>query len=173
MVKKIIDVYNSAEFIDVNYTGVTSTGELTTFSSTRYCVNELEDAPTVADNATVEKRVIELPADMIEGAQNAKSYWENVAGFVLNTPSIIFPEIRKSIGEPNASYDKIADILGSWYFGIIEFVPKKAPEFYVRVDIEGNEQSVVMQKNLMVKMKFHLSCSCVTSPLTKKQKLIV
>lgn len=108
---------------------------------------EMYVEPTVAENATVDKRVIELPADVIEGAQNAKSYWENVAGFVLNTPSIVFPEIRKSIGEPHASYDKVADILGSWYFGNIEFVPKKESKFYVRVDVDGEEQSVAMWQN--------------------------
>ncbi|NFA02972.1 hypothetical protein [Weissella cibaria] len=93
------------------------------------------------------KRVIELPADVIEGIQNAKTYWENVAGFVLNAPSIVFPEIRKSIGEPHASYDKVADILGGWYFGNIEFAVKKEPEFYVRVDVDGEEQSVAMWQN--------------------------
>lgn len=108
---------------------------------------ELYVEPTVAENATVEKRVIELPADVIEGVQNAKTYWENVAGFVLNVPSIVFPEIRKSIGEPHASYDKVADILGSWYFGNIEFVAKKEPKFYVRVDVDGEEQSVAMWQN--------------------------
>lgn len=134
MVKKIIDVYNSAEFIHVNCLAVTSTGDLTTFSSARYSANELEDAPTVVENEPVENNVIELPANVIEGVQNTKSYWENVAGFVLNVPSIVFPEIRKSIGEPNASYDKVADILVSWYFGNIDFVPKKEPRFIVSVD---------------------------------------
>ena len=147
MTKKIIDVPYSTDFIYVNYGALTSTGGLTSFSSARYIPNELEDAPTVAENVTVEKRVIELPADVIEGVQNAKYYWENVIGFVLNTSSIIFPEIHKSIGEPNASYDKVADILGSWYFGNIEFVPKKEPEFYVRVYIGGKEQSVVKWQN--------------------------
>lgn len=86
--------------------------------------------------ATVEKCVIELPADVIEGVQNAKThYCGNVADFVLNAPSVVFPEIRKSIGEPHASYDKVADILGSWYFGNIEFAVKKEPKFVVEVDM--------------------------------------
>lgn len=86
---------------------------------------------------TSEKRVIELPADVIEGVQNVKTYWENVAGFVLNAPSIVFPEIRKSIGEPHASYNKVADILGSWYFGNVDFAPKKEPKFVVEVDMHS------------------------------------
>ena len=98
-------------------------------------VSSLPDAPTVAENATVEKRVIELPADVIEGVQNAKThYCGNVADFVLNAPSVVFPEIRKAIGEPNASYDKVADILGSWYFGNVYFVAKKDPKFIVFVE---------------------------------------
>ena len=144
--KKIIDVPASADFVNVTYDAVTSTGGLTRFSSARYTTSELEDAPAVSENIP-KKRVIELPADMIEGVQNTKAYWENVAGFVLNVSSSVFPEIRKSIGEPHASYDKVADILGRWYFGNIEFVPKKKPEFYVRVDIEGKEHSVVMQQH--------------------------
>ena len=127
MTDKIVDVPENATIV-------------TFFNNTEFIdhsvkVSELEDASTVAENATVEKRVIELPADVIEGVQNAKTYWENVAGFVLNAPSIVFPEIRKSIVEPKASYDKVADILGSWYFGNIEFVAKKEPKFEVEVKI--------------------------------------
>lgn len=144
--KKIIDVPESADFVNVNSEAVTSTGGLTRFNSARYTTSELEDAPASSEN-TPKKRVIELPDDVIEGVQNAKTYWENVAGFVLNAPSIVFPEIRKSIGEPHASYDKVADILGGWYFGNVDFVPKPEPKFYVRVYIDSNEKSVVKKKN--------------------------
>lgn len=132
--KKIIDVPESADFVNVNYDAVTSTGGLTRFNSARYTTSELEDAPAAPENAP-KKHVIKLPDDVIEGVQNAKThYCENVADFVLNAPSVVFPEIRKAIGEPNASYDKVADILGSWYFGNTEFVPKKEPKFVVEVD---------------------------------------
>ncbi|MFL4498877.1 hypothetical protein [Weissella sp. MSCH1] len=143
MFMKIIDVPENADYITA-HEQINAGGS---FLLQKYNVVDLPDAPTVAKNATVEKRVIELPADVIEGIQNAKTYWENVAGFVLNAPSIVFTEIRKSIGEPHASYDKVADILGSWYFGNIEFVEKKEPKFYVRVDVDGEEQSVAMWQN--------------------------
>lgn len=144
MTKYVIDLPEGVKFIVGKRYVMLSEKELL-----RIPVENLQEyiAPTVAENAPVEKRVIELPADVIEGVQNAKIYWENVAGFVLNAPSIVFPEIRKSIDEPKASYDKVADILGSWYFGNIEFVPKKEPKFYVRVDVDGEEQSVAMWQN--------------------------
>ena len=109
------------------------THSLTSEKGEKWDVDALLDAPNILES-TPKKRVIELPADVIEGIQNAKTYWENVAGFVLNAPSIVFPEIRKSIGEPKASYDKVADILGSWYFGNIEFIVKKESKFVVEVD---------------------------------------
>lgn len=132
--KKIIDVPESADFVNVNSEAVTSTGGLTRFNSARYTTSELEDAPAASEN-TPKKRVIELPDDVIDGVQNAKTYWENVAGFVLNAPSVVFPEIRKAIGEPNASYDKVADILGGWYFGNIEFTEKSTEYYYVQTDL--------------------------------------
>ena len=126
MVNKIVDVPDDATNVDIKYVKATVLSDYVVGHQT-LSVYKMPDAP--------EKRVIELPADVIEGIQNAKTYWENVAGFVLNAPSIVFPEIRKSIGEPKASYDKVADILGSWYFGNIEFVAKKEPKFEVVVKI--------------------------------------
>lgn len=144
MVKKIIDVPDDAETFYAEFYNDEGHVLDKAYDS---AINDLE-APTVAENATVVKRVIELPTNVLEGVQKAKAHYSgNVADFVLNAPSSVFPETRKSIGEPNASYDKVADILGSWYFGNIEFVPKKEPEFYVRVGIKGKEQSVVMQQN--------------------------
>lgn len=132
MTKYVLDLPEGVKFIVVKGYMMLSEKELL-----RIPVENLQEynAPTVAEDAPVEKRVIELPDDVIGGVQNAKYYWKNVAGFVLNVPSIVFPEIRKSIGEPHASYDKVADILGSWYFGNIEFVAKKEPKFEVVVKI--------------------------------------
>lgn len=131
MTKYVIDLPKGVKFIVGKGYVMWSEKELL-----RIPVENLQEyiAPTVAENAPVEKRVIELPDDVIEGVQNAKYYWKNVAGFVRNVPSIVFPEIRKSIGEPHASYDKVADILGSWYFGNIEFIVKKESKFVVEVD---------------------------------------
>ena len=129
--KKIVDVPEGAEeFLFEAYENDMLVGK-----TQEGYVSSLPDAPTVAENATLEKRVIELPTDVIEGVHNAKThYCGNVADFVLNAPTIVFPEIRKAIGEPHASYDKVADILGSWYFGNIYFTPKKEPKFVVEVD---------------------------------------
>lgn len=130
--KKIVDVPEGAEeFLFEAYENDMLVGK-----TQEGYVSSLPDAPTVAENATLENRMIELSADVIEGVQNAKThYCGNVADFVLNAPSVVFPEIRKAIGEPNASYDKVADILGSWYFGNIDFAPKKEPKFVVEVDM--------------------------------------
>ena len=133
MVKKIIDIPDYAETFYAEFYNDEGHVLDKAYDST---INGLDDAPTVAKNATVEKRVIELPADVIEGVRNAKThYCGNVADFVLNAPSVVFPEIRKAIGEPNASYDKVADILGSWYFGNIEFTEKSTEYYYVQTDL--------------------------------------
>ena len=126
------------------------THSLTSENGDKWDVDNLPDAPNILESAP-KKHVIELPADVIEGIQNAKTYWENVAGFVLNAPSIVFPEIRKSIGEPKASYDKVADILGSWYFGNIEFVAKKEPKFEVEVKIgTATKKALLSDANYVV-----------------------
>jgi hypothetical protein len=138
MVKKVVDVPDNADYITA-HEQINAGGS---FLLQKYNVADLPDAPTVAESATVEKRVIELPDDVIEGVQNTKYYWENVAGFVLNVPSIVFPEIRKSIGEPHASYDKVADILGSWYFGNIEFAVKKEKTWIVERKVNGDYKYV-------------------------------
>lgn len=132
MTKYVLDLPEGVKFIVGKGYMMLSEKELL-----RIPVENLQEynAPTVAEDAPVEKRVIELPDDVIEGVQNAKYYWKNVAGFVLNVPSIVFPEIRKSIGEPHASYDKVADILGSWYFGNVELIPAKEQKYMVEVDM--------------------------------------
>ena len=139
MTKYVIDLPEGVKFIVGKGYMMLSEKELL-----RIPVENLQEynAPTVAEDAPVEKRVIELPDDVIECVQNAKYYWKNVAGFVLNVPSIVFPEIRKSIGEPHASYDKVADILGSWYFGNIEFAVKKEKTWIVERKVNGDYKYV-------------------------------
>lgn len=130
MVKKIIDVPYSTDFIYVNYGAVTSTGGLTSFSSARYIPSELEDAPTVAENTTVEKRVIELPADVIEDVNNVlktskDNGEESVFGFLLNASDV------------NLANDVSYDILADWFLHpeLVEFVPKPSKKYYVQTDL--------------------------------------
>ena len=130
MVKKIIDVPYSTDFIYVNYGALTSTGGLTSFSSARYIPSELEDAPTVAENATVEKRVIELPADVIETIKKVMQITkdnggESVFEFLLNA------------SDANLANYVSYDILADWFLHpeLVEFVLKPSKKYYVQTDL--------------------------------------
>lgn len=110
---------------------------------------EMYVEPTVAENATIEKRVIELPADEIKLLVEHKR-GRSIFGFLhylineTGDPSLI----TELTDELETAYISITqDVLAEWYLGHVEFVPKKEPKFYVRVDVDGEEQSVAMWQN--------------------------
>lgn len=82
-------------------------------------VSSLPDAPTVAENATVEKRVIELPAEVLKEVIRLKK--DNT---LLRFLKLV----------DNYAYGKLYEFangseFGDWYLGHTEFVPKKEPNY--------------------------------------------
>lgn len=106
---------------------------------------EMYVEPTVAEDAPVEKRVIELPADEIKLLVEHKR-GRSIFGFLhylineTGDPSLI----TELTDELETAYISITqDVLAEWYLGHVEFVPKKGPKFYVEVelhDTSGNQQ---------------------------------
>lgn len=104
---------------------------------------ELYVEPTVAENATVEKRVIELPADVIAELKTIKedNGDDNLQGFMndVNNDGELWPDVEGF----NRSGMPTDALLGEWWLEHVEFVPKKKPKFEVEVDLydtSGNWQ---------------------------------
>lgn len=100
--------------------------------------------PTVAENATVEKRVIELPVDSIAWLERMKSNLETIDVYdllnnVLDDNSGSYHAYQFNFNSETAALNAVAE----WVLGHVEFVPKKEPKFYIRVvdvfDADGND----------------------------------
>lgn len=104
---------------------------------------ELYVEPTVAENATVEKRVIELPADVIDVLKMIKedNGDDNLQGFMNDVNDD--DELRQDVEEINFSGIPTDALLGEWWLEHVEFVPKNEPKFYIRIfdvfDANGND----------------------------------
>lgn len=106
------------------------TQSLTSENGDEWDVDTLPNAPIVAENTTVEKRVVELPADVIEDIhgvlQTSKDNGEtSVFGFLLNASDINLAD--------DVDYDTLAD----WFLhpDLVEFVPKPSKHYYVQTDL--------------------------------------
>lgn len=141
MVEKIVDVPEGAEeFLFEAYKN-----EMLVGKTQEGYVSSLPDAPTVAENATLEKRVIELPADVIEGIKSAKQTFNLITGFIEEVE-----EIGLDLKLPALSTEGRENMLADWYLGHVEFVPKKEPQFYVEVDRGNDFRYVSFTTNDMV-----------------------
>ena len=100
--------------------------------------------PNVAEDAKAEKRVIELPADLIVWLERMKSNLETIDVYdlfnnVLADTSGSYVSYQLNFNSETAALNKVAE----WVLGHVEFVPKKEPKFYVEVelhDTSGNQQ---------------------------------
>lgn len=112
----------------------------------RIPVSQLEKyvEPTVAEDAPVEKRVIELPADSIAWLERMKSNLETIDVYdllnnVLDDTSWSYVSYLLNFNSETAALNTLAE----WLLGHVEFVPKKEPKFYIRVvdvfDADGND----------------------------------
>lgn len=93
---------------------------------------EMYVEPTVAENAPVEKRVIELPADLITWLERMKSNLEIIDVYdffndVLADNSRSYVSYQLNFNSETAALNTLAE----WLLGHVEFVPKKEPKFYV------------------------------------------
>ena len=93
---------------------------------------ELYVEPTVAENATVEKRVIELPADSIAWLERMKSNLETIDVYdllnnVLDNNSGSYHAYQFNFNSETAALNTLAE----WLLGHVEFVPKKEQQYAV------------------------------------------
>ena len=123
MTKYVIDLPEGVKFIVGKGYVMLSEKELL-----RIPVENLQEyiAPTVAENAPVEKRVIELPADVIADLNEYKR--------ARNSFNLFITTVGNSI--PYFEYGLRLEDLSDWYLHpkLIEFVPKKEPKFVVFVE---------------------------------------
>ena len=147
MVKKIIDVPDNADYITADEQ-IDAGGS---FLLQKYNVADLPDAP--------EKRVIELPDDVIEELKTIKEVngHHNLQGFMndVNDDS----EIWSGVDELNYSGTPTDALLGEWWLEHVEFVPKKEPKFYIRVfdvfDADGNDLYLASMGNNKFRMTIY------------------
>ena len=94
-------------------------------------------APTVAKDVPVEKRVIELPADVIAELKNIKedNGDDNLQGFMNDVNDD--DELWQVVEGFNRSGMTTDALLGEWWLEHVEFVPKKGPKFYIRAHTLG------------------------------------
>lgn len=116
MTKYVIDLPEGVKFIVGKGYVMCSEKELL-----RIPVGSLQEyiAPTVSENVPVEKRVIELPADMVaKVARLRKVFKNNIVGFIT---SFNDQKFYNSFG----GKEKTRNIMAEYFNGHVEFVPKK------------------------------------------------
>ncbi|MBJ7629842.1 hypothetical protein [Weissella confusa] len=116
-------------------------------------------APTVAKDVPVEKRVIELPADVIAELKTIKedNGNDNLQGFMNDVNDD--DELWQDIEGFNRSGIPTDALLGEWWLEHVEFVPKKGPKFYIRVvdvfDADGNDLYLASMGNNEFRMTIY------------------
>ena len=96
---------------------------------------ELYVEPNVAEKSTVEKRVIELPADLIAWLERMKSNLEIIDVYTLFND--VLDDNSRSYVSYQLNFNSEAEALNTlaeWVLGHVEFVPKKEPRFIINVD---------------------------------------
>ena len=104
--------------------------------------------PSAAENATVEKRVIELPADVIAELKTIKedNGDDNLQGFMNDVNDD--DELWQDIEGFNRSGMPTDALLGEWWLEHVEFVAKKEPRFVVETDSAYVEDYVFLGANV-------------------------
>lgn len=96
---------------------------------------EMYVEPNAAENATVEKRVIELPADSIAWLERMKSNLETIGVYdllnnVLDDNSGSYHAYQFNFNSETDALNTLAE----WLLGHVEFVPKKEQRLHVMTD---------------------------------------
>ena len=121
---------------------------------------ELYVEPTVAEDAPIEKRVIELPADSIAWLDRMKSNLETIDVYdllnnVLDDNSGSYHAYQFNFNSETAALNAVAE----WVLGHVELVPKKEPKFYIRVvdvfDADGNDLYLASMGNNKFRMTIY------------------
>lgn len=125
MTKYVLDLPEGVKFIVGKGYMMLSEKELL-----RIPVENLQEykAPTVAKNATVEKPVIELPAQVIHVLKHMKTVSADSVDFAMALDNY---KGKTELFGVEQSVHKISDMYVSWYLGHVEFVAKKEPKYKV------------------------------------------
>ncbi|WP_270276031.1 hypothetical protein [Weissella confusa] len=120
---------------------------------------EMYVEPSAAENATFEKRVIELPDNVIAVLKMIKEENgdDNLQGFMNDVNDDDGPwqvvEDFNFLGMPTDA------LLGEWWLGHVEFVPKNEPKFYIRIfdvfDVDGNDLYLASMGNNKFRMTIY------------------
>lgn len=109
---------------------------------------EMYVEPNASENATVEKRVIELPADVIAELKTIKedNGDDNLQGFMndVNDDDELWQDVERF----NRSGMPTDALLGEWWLEHVEFVAKKEPRFVVETDSAYVEDYVFLGANV-------------------------
>ncbi|MBD1491637.1 hypothetical protein HAU47_11270 [Weissella confusa] len=120
---------------------------------------EMYVEPTVAENATVDKRVIELPTNVIAVLKMIKedNGDDNLQGFMNDVNDD--DELWQDVEEVNFSGIPTDALLGEWWLEHVEFVPKNEPKFYIRIfdvfDADGNDLYLASMGNNKFRMTIY------------------
>lgn len=116
---------------------------------------EMYVEPAVAENTTVEKRVIELPDYVIVELETIKedNGNDNLQGFMNDVNDD--DEIWQSVEEFNRSGMPTDALLGEWWLGHVEFVKKPDPKFIVAVDSPTEFGRVEKEENGNVTVSYY------------------
>ena len=143
MTKYVIDLPKGVKFIVGTGYVMWSEKELL-----RIPVESLQEyiAPTVAKDVPVEKRVIELPADVIAELKTIKedNGDDNLQGFMNDVNDD--DELWQDVEGFNRSGMTTDALLGEWWLEHVEFVPKKGHKFVVRSDKTDRDGTYVYSR---------------------------
>lgn len=112
---------------------------------------EMYIEPTVAENAPVEKRVIELPADLIAWLERMKSNLEIID--VYDFFNDVLADNSRSYVSYQLNFNSEAEALNTlaeWLLGHVEFVPNDEARYKVLItgySIDGGNQFVNMDSD--------------------------
>lgn len=129
MVKKIVEVPEGA--VNVIFAPAVTNNyanEVSYMLKHQVSVENLPDAP--------EKRVIELPADVISELKTIKEVNgdDNLQGFINDVNDN--PKLWNTVEEFNNSSRYTDDLIAEWWLGHVDFVPKNESKFRIRfVDV--------------------------------------
>ncbi|WP_373891451.1 hypothetical protein ACAW68_07415 [Weissella confusa] len=121
---------------------------------------EMYVEPTVAENATIEKRVIELPADSIAWLERMKSNLETIDVYdllnnVLDDNSGSYHAYQFNFNSETAALNAVAE----WLLGNVEFVPKNESKFRIMFvdvfDAGGNDLYLASMGNNEFRMTIY------------------
>lgn len=115
--------------------------------------------PNAAEDAKAEKRVIELPADVIAELKNIKedNGDDNLQWFMNDVSDN--DNLWTGVDTLNYSGMPTDALLGEWWLGHVEFVPKNEPKFYIRIfdvfDVDGNDLYLASMGNNKFRMTIY------------------